>query len=660
MPCVATWPSLETERRDRNTVLTALTTLGRHRLRFSADEVRAEIIDNLHAELHHGHQLARHIRALVPVTVIAVQQPLTAFVHASDTAPADHEGTSAPSGPGHRSRHLYALTEREAELATTAPELTAPARVYVALWVAVRAFGVDAVPTTVVTQVCRAIPALSVDLGQQMTMRLKNLSDRTCPLTQTEVAYAGDGTQQRWTRWRPIGRAPEDPMFEAAVPEFDGWVELVRAIKADAADLGEYATAHDLAVDLITLAISTTQSPLWRQGHPVTMETIRAVCAERADARELVGRLRRMGTSIGTVLGDASKRQIAGRARAKQRIIKAGTVNGEQPCYDVPALTGFVERGAYVPYQNIHEAMRHERLEALAAEDRSAAGLARSPAIPQVSAVLGAIAAFRVHGVAAAVAGISQQIDDVLSRAHLLSSIAQGQLNRKGTALQNLQARLGLDVDETARVARSALSAVGLELDALLAARGPVLIGDDYKEWVPAAGRRGKTGPQLMAQATAVPRLLNPEFVARKSSNPRQAASTGLDRVAGLVHLAERQNARTLSFLQLGARVLGSMLREPTLAAQLVATDDPRWWGTGLAALALLGDPRAEETANAVLSDSQAPSDRLVHSLYALAVVRSQNITMPEWLLDRHEPMVMHAIRGIIEARRTGGWLLPG
>jgi hypothetical protein len=180
--------------------------------------------------------------------------------------------------------------------------------VYVALWIAVRVYGSDAVTTHAITEICQAIPALHVDMGQQMSMRLKNLAERAIPLVATERAVAADETMLRWTRWRPVGRRPEDAEFEAAVPTFDTWVALTRALKGNAADLGGYATTHELVADLVTMAIVSTRSTHWPVGHPVTVEHIRSVCAEHAEARDLRERLERMGTSIGRVLGDISRR----------------------------------------------------------------------------------------------------------------------------------------------------------------------------------------------------------------------------------------------------------------------------------------------------------------------------------------------------------------
>lgn len=645
------WPATPEERSDRTQVLRAIVSLGHRQLRFTVDDVRRELTNNLGKTLHHPRQLGRHVAALEPISVISVGQPLLAFVLQPD------HGAPRTASAGDKSRHLYALPERAGELARTAPDLTDAARVYVALWIAVRVYGADAVSTHAVTEICQVIPALHVDTGQQMSTRLKSLADRGIPLVATERPLAADETTPQWTRWRPVGRRPEDAEFEAAVPTFETWVALARTLKGNAPDLGGYATTHELVADLVTMAILSTRSTHWPAGHPVTVEHIRSVCAEHAEARELRERLERMGTTIGRVLGDISKARIVGRARVSRRVVKVGTIQGEQTSYDVPALKGFAGRELYVPLEQLRADASSDRLHALTREFRAAEALTARVACFEAAQALAAIRAVRMLLVAREIAGLDARVAALVERRHELSTPAEHILLSVADQLRNIHNIGGMDAAAAGDAARAAVAPLGADLDLILQSPPPILLGDEYPAWIPAAVRGMRSGAELMADATTVRRHPNPRYVHRRAADRDATASTGLDRVDALLHLAERQRATTLAFLQGGARLLGPMLREGSLVRTLLAANDSRYWSDALAALALLGDPEAERAAHAWLAIGRY-ADRMVPSLYALAVMRRADGPWPEALVDSEDSLVIGALRAVLDAKETGRWLL--
>jgi hypothetical protein len=99
------------------------------------------------------------------------------------------------------------------------------------------------------------------------------------------------------------------------------------------------------------------------------------------------------------------------------------------------------------------------------------------------------------------------------------------------------------------------------------------------------------------------------------------------------------------------------MLLEGSLVRALLAANDSRYWSDALSALALLGDLEAEKAAHAWLAVGRYP-DRMVPSLYALAVMRRADGPWPEALVDTEDSLVIDALRAVLDAKETGRWLL--
>ena len=364
-----------------------------------------------------------------------------------------------------------------------------------------------------------------------------------------------------------------------------------------------------------------------------------------------------MGTSIGRVLGDASKARIVGRARVARRVVKAGTIQGQQTSYDVPALKGFDSRELYVPLQQLRADASSGRLDALTREFRAADALTARVACYEAAQALAAIRAVRMLLVAREIAALDARVSALVERRHELSTPAQHVLLDVANRLRNVHHIGGMDAAVAADAARAAVAPLGADLDLIIHNPPPILLGEEYCAWLPVDVRGMRTGAELVSDATTVRRHPNPLYVHRRAAGRDATANTGLDRVGALLHLAERQRATTLAFLQGGARLLGPMLREGSLARALLAANDSRYWSDALAALALLGDLEAEKAAHAWLAVGRYP-DRMVPSLYALAVMRRADGPWPEALVDTEDSLVIDALRAVLDAKETGRWLL--
>lgn len=631
--------------RDRCRVFDLVHRVGNVHLRFTVADLRRKMMEEPRFRLSDTRALARHFAALNPVTVTSVGQPLAAL-----------EG-ELPAGRGSRGHHLYVLTSRLPEHLASPPHLTDTVRVHAALWVAYEAVGRAPVDTNTVTRVCRTIEPLAIDDGIQMTTRLAALASRSRPLA-GQVRVEEELERSRWRRWRPIGCRPEDPRFE-------DWVAIMRALEDGVAAPRRvgHVTVHEIAVELVGLAIDETRSSYWPHGRSVTVEDISATCVDNARAKELLDLLRQRGTSLGKVLGDASKARIAGRRRAEPRVVKVGTVDGGRPYYDVPARAGLEARSLAVALGEARVAAGHEALAELEQELRAAQRLAGDTAHPAVAAV----AAVRIYLVHRALDARERVVQSLMDQRHLLSQLATQTLLRLEGTLTKARQRLGGEVEDAREEAVERCNRVGIELGRVLEAERPLLIGDEYLAWIPRDRRNGRTGPQLLADATMLRRYPNPEHTHRSESDPRRAAVTGVDRVDALVHLAEKQSARTLAFIHGGADLLGRDLRGPTLVRALLASSrhadgtvrDERLWARALAALALLGDEAAEHESLTVMAGARSSPELAVRAIYALCILRRVDLSrLPDWVRSSTHASVVTALRAVLRAERSENWLL--
>lgn len=631
------WPSTPAEKQDRNKVVELVRIVGREQLRWTMADLRAGMDKMRHLRLEHPEQLARHVTALSPTKVISVGQPLRELAGVTDAASA-------------RAQHLYILTERLAAHNATPPDIPKAVRAYVALWVACRAAGAEWVDTNAVTRVCRTIDELTVDDRLPMNTRLTALERRGTPLVERErqagTARAG---ARRWQRWRPLGVFPN-------VAGFDDWVALVQELETDrppATRVG-HVTLNDLLGELIEITLDRSTSRAWPHGHSIQLTDLRAACAENPRAAALKGLLEQRGTTLGRVLGDTTKKRIAGRARVDRRIVKVGVVDGEQTYYDMPDRTGFEARSLIVPYKQLIAAINERVVDHLKAEQQGAARLEQQGTHP----VLRAIAAVRALQVHRELERLDTVATSLTAQQHLLSDQIREAIERRIAKLHALHRSIGSDGAAALATAEDAVRAVGGDFTAIMEAPRPLLLGEDYLEWVPPGHRRGRRGTQLIANAKILRRYPNPLHTLRSDRDSRRAASTGVDRADALVYLAEQVGAKTLRFLQMGAELLGATLREPSLPRLLLNATDVRLRSRALAALVLLGAPDAITEARRILHDRQAVSDMVINALYALSVMKTIDPrTWPDWHMNSADPQVRSAMYNVTEAPRRG-WLV--
>ncbi len=155
---------------------------------------------------------------------------------------------------------------------------------------------------------------------------------------------------------------------------------------------------------------------------------------------------------------------------------------------------------------------------------------------------------------------------------HLLGNAAWKTLEWDVRRIAETRRHLAQDEAEALEVARervAAVDAVGGDVARILQAPRPLLTGEEFMEWIPRGQRNGRTGPELLADATVLTRFANPAHTRRSDEDGRRAAVTAVDRVDALLHLAEKLAARTLTFLHGGADLLGGGLRDAVLPAQL-------------------------------------------------------------------------------------------
>jgi hypothetical protein len=310
-----------------------------------------------------------------------------------------------------------------------------------------------------------------------------------------------------------------------------------------------YITRHDIARDLVELAIARTISPKWPAGHPVTMTDLAATRAEVPRARELDALLRRRdrarGGDLARVLGDATKTSICGRRRATQRIVKVGRAPGGQAYYDLPNRKGFEARSLYLTYRELAAAISDRTLDSIAREAKAAKLLAQraaSVAGPD-GLVLAAFAAVRTLLVHRELAAMDGRVRLVEEQRHLLSTQMQEVWGRKLSPFRTLQRSVGDNLDEATTHAEQALQPLGLDLERVVDAPRPLLVGQEYVAWIPDWTTRGRRAAELLAGATTLTRYPNPEHTHRKDPDPRKAADTAVDRVDALLGLAEKYGA---------------------------------------------------------------------------------------------------------------------
>lgn len=628
MPPRRRWPHTPAEKRDRDRVIELVRRTGEARLRFRVADVRETMESEPRLMLEHPRELWRHVRALPETLIRPVDRR---FEAAADGGEASRSGAEK----------CYVLTHRCREYAA-APltELDDLEKVYHALWVATEAAGQDTVPTIAVTRVIQSVEALAPEVDRQTSLRLTRLAERTDALAE-KVKVTGE----RWVRWRPLGARPSHP-------ELDGWVDQVQALVADGDLAGSvgHATIGEAVREWLQIAVRLTRSKEWPTGRSVTVRDMKAAAGADPRAAELAQRLRRSRTTLGRVLGDATKVHVDGRQRVSVRVVKIADPESGKTYYDTPVEPGLERRRLIVPFRALERAVTTPRLERL---DRERQGAERLRDRTRTAAVKAAAAA-RLLAVLREIEGLEGRIQEIRAEGTRLSPPVRRALDEHEARLVRFVAARASLADAHEDATRS-LEAIGLEPNAVLTTPRPLITAQEYAAWFPVRRLRGLTPPQFLARATTLKRYANPEYTHRKDG----AAITCVDRVEALSYAADQWMARTATFLRAGEGLLGSTLRCPVLMREVLRTGDALERRAALAALVLLRDQAAVETASETLGDEHAPVERTVEALYALLLMRQvDTATWPEHIRRSESRVVHDAVNQVVLAARDGRWLL--
>jgi hypothetical protein len=633
MPARRIWPGTPAERQDRTSVLELVQRVGRRRLRFSVYDLHRAMKEEPRLRLSAPHALARHLHDLSREVLRPAARRLAATAKEQDFG-----GAGAPR----MTRHTWVLTERWPEYQNPGAELDDLEKVHHALWVAYLVHGRQPVPTRAVTDVLRTVEALVPDRAQQTSLRLELLAERA-----DRLAERIPGTSERWVRWRPAGLEPTHPALTT-------WVTAVRNTGgADSASGVGHATLSEAARELVIIALNASRTAEWPSGRPVLIEDVRVQVESDPRARTLMQRIERSGRALHEVLGDASRVRIGGAPRARSRIVKLPRRLGERCYYDAPDEPGADHRQLYLLQEDLKAYTYPVHLEAIAREWTDAQRLGRTD-----HSIIRAIAAARTLSCWREASEIKAVLEQLQRQSQRLSQRVREWVEQRAADYEGLVRRWGTR-RAAEKKAAAALSPFGLTAQELLGVPRPLLAPAALRDFVPVTHRGKGSASQFFARLPALLRYPNPSHTRKSDPDPVRAASTCVDRVDGMIYLAEQSGACTLALLRQGAGLLGRSLRCPLLFRQLARSAESEHRLGGLAALALLGDAQAAEIALEWLTDCALPMAELEGALHVLLVLR--RVEPNEWpahVRSSRNPAILRVWREVVLAARQGRWLL--
>jgi hypothetical protein len=398
------------------------------------------------------------------------------------------------------------------------------------------------------------------------------------------------------------------------------------------------------------MAIRAARSADWPYGTPVRVEDLRAIAANRPDAKALLDTIQRTGRPLFAVLHDATRARVG----SEPPVVRLPRRLSEQSYFDVPAEPGLDRRALYLRVRDMDTVVRDRELEALDEERRAALEFGARGSDP----IVRAIAAVRALACWRELDSLREMLAELEAQSAVLPKRVRERLQERRAALQRLEVRWGPKEDAES-IAAQALERYGVTPDQVLAAPRPLLTPSEYVEWLPERRRQGFSASLLMGRAQSLRRYHNPRFEYRQHPDPELAAVTCVDRVDALVFLAEQLNGRTYGFLRRGQRLLGLTLRDPTLAVHAAVSPDWEVRDAGLAALVLLGSPKAAELALSLMRDATADAGTVIQAFHALTVLRRvEPNEWPEHVRRPQNAVVRAAWVEVITAARDGRWLL--
>lgn len=641
------WPGTESEIADRDRIVTLVKRVGKHRLTFTAADLRAEIGQVPWLKLTHSAELWRHLAAL--------DGDLIEEVGRRDF------GQQVESG-GYRGRKRYVLRSRLVEIpeagADTIADLDNPERVRMALWVAFLCADSQPVATTAVTRVLKEIEPLTLEKSTHRIRQPGVAEDAFCEPGQPKPVQTHAVLQalqartppaverlrvegERWVRWRPLGRVPVHDQFG------DWLTDYRRSASGDASMAGK-STLNEVGRELIRLTIRARKSTTYPYGQSARLPDVREFAGSTEQGKQLAASIRRRSRSIAAVITDAARGVLAGMDRVAIRIARLRAPLSNRVYYDIPDEPGFEHRVRTIALHDLRHALRDGILQRIEDDMREATALPAEYAAAGPELEL--LVASRLLLAQREFAGLDDVLRDVETGMARFSLATRQELQDHRALLDQFLSRRPWSGDEE-EVFENGCADYGLEPEAILGAPRPMVTPHDYASWFSEDDLGDYTPAEFMALAVPLRRFLNPRYTHRRDTNKSNVYQLTTDRVEALPYAANRLMARSSTPLAAGARLLGRNLRSAALVQCLALSDDSGLRRDALAALVLL-DENPAALAAPFLSDPTTPTDTVADTLMLLHLSGSFDPAgLPERIRSTRDWHIGAALREVMLAR---------
>lgn len=574
---------------DRATVRELVRRVGTWRLRFSVQDIRAEMVGPPTYTLHAPAELARRLGELEDNAITRVDGTF-ALILATSTArervprrPSPRTGRGGQ--PGARVTRQYVLTNRVHELRAARPDaLDDLERVVLAVAVATLALGGAPAPTRFITEILATLPDLMLQRPTQQTnVLLCRLARREIPVV--AESKAGADRSARWQLVEPLKGVWLDWIVAQA-----GQLAAMRGAVHATAATGAASQAQ-IAARLVEAAIRRSVSSHWPQGHPVSAREITAYIAEAAQSgkdREgmvpLAEALARQGTTLTAALQAVTRTAYSDRSTRRVPLVR----RVEHPRYTglryVPGGYGEELEQAWVAWTVLRHETRRAVLDALEEEWHSSQTAAQS-AHPTVRAV----GMVRQVALSAAVDARRASADALLAPVSTISALLSSELEATRDAIHERTKEWPTAV-VVQRDARAALKPLGFSLPDALGAQRPLVTAADMAALLPASIADDLAPSVLAATAITVRRAEVARAGRRTRVGEGRTESLPLDRVDAVHYAAESGMLPGIVAIQMGRRLLGPFLAHVGLVRRVLAADRAEDRVAALGALVLLGD----------------------------------------------------------------------
>lgn len=618
------WQQSDTYRRDQARVELLVERVGRAVLCFTAYDVARAARASTGLQLEESSQLSRHLRDVPAQLLMRVSSALV---------------VRGGSGSEERVVRRYVLAERHREWLDAGGGLTDTEKVLVGLWIASAVFE-RFVPTIAVSRVLQLVPSLTV---------------RSTALTNTVLSQlVHDG--------RAIRRAPDpdDAWVYWGVHDtlslthraLDDWMTIVRAaVDAEgSAVLSSAPSRNQVTQRLVTQVIAATRSHEWPTGRLVNAADIRQHAAANAQIRILLERVLHAGGGLGRALQEASRPRVQATGGIERVVIPGAA---RTILYDAPTMPGSAERLLIADLQRLSAQCSEDRLLHWDRERREA----RRCAVE--GGPMGNVGVLRQYLVGMAWTQAWHTLTQTATQGATLGPGGKALLKEMRARL-TAREKLRDVVADTATDAQRILQEHDIDpCTWVVDTRPPYLTGHQFVEFCPPGYFGDDIPATVISKAVTLTRWSNPLHTRRQDPNPDLAASVVVDRVEGLLHLAEAGVSAGLTWLQRGASLLGPFLRDARLIRPMMTDDQPTAQQVqALAALVLLGDSEAVAWAYATLERERSSAEMQRAALFALHILQRDTMVIPVPVRRATNPVIVSALRAVLDARRRGRWLL--